>query len=92
MTLAILIFSEGFVPSDRFKGLILMLPANVSIVCIKQLAPNHHHGVFIKQRFNLKVRCIVLLPNTLTSLINVEVGINKVCMQIFLLHEKVGGG
>ena len=90
MTLAVLIFSEGFVPSDRFKG--LMLLANVSIVCIKQLAPDHHHGFFIKQRLNLKVRCVVLLPNSLTSLINVEVGINKVCMQIFILHEKVGGG
>ena len=52
-------------PSDHFKGLMLMLPTNVSIVYIKQLAPNHHHGVFIKQRFNLKVRCIALLPNLL---------------------------
>ena len=86
----------GVINSEKWADIVygwpLMLPANVSIVFIKQLAPNHHHGVFIKQRFNLKVRCIVLLPNTLTSLINVEVGINKVCMQIFLLHEKVGGG
>ena len=34
-----------------------MLPTKVSIVCIKQPATNHHHGVFMKQRFNLKVRC-----------------------------------
>ena len=47
-----------------------MLPAKVSIVCIKQPALNHHHGVFMKQRFNLKVRCIALLPNP-SSLIEI---------------------
>ena len=29
---------------------------------------------------------------TIISVINMEVGINKVCKQIFLLHEKVGRG